>query len=287
MSLRNSSYNMAAMLSTCTVEEQQSITHILWSEGVKPEIYRRMKVQYGDSCLGEGRVYEWVERFQNGRQNISDEHWSGRPVSVATETVKQQIEQQILDYRQVTIDEISVEFNMSHSSAYSIVHDDLGYSKVCSRWVPRQLSDDHKCARHTICQEYLDRHTHEGDAFLHRIVTGDKSWVYHYEPESKRQSTQWKHPLSLASKKFKTHASAGKIMLTIFWVVNGPILVHFQEKDQTVTSARYSDMLVNELKPAIRSKCRGLLSKRVLLLHDNACPHMAARTVDTLRALKF
>ena len=38
-----------------------------WSEGVKPsEIYGRMKVQYGDSCLSQGRVYEWVERFQNG-----------------------------------------------------------------------------------------------------------------------------------------------------------------------------------------------------------------------------
>jgi len=41
-----------------------------------------MKVQYGDSCLSQGRVYEWVERFQNGRQNVSDEHRSGRPVSV-------------------------------------------------------------------------------------------------------------------------------------------------------------------------------------------------------------
>jgi len=63
--------------------------------------------------------------------------------------------------------------------------------------------------------------------------------------------------------------------------------VDFQEKGQTVTSAPYSDMLVNEMKPTIRSKCRGLLSKRVLLLHDNARPQMAAHTVDTLRALKF
>jgi hypothetical protein len=46
-------------------------------------------------------------------------------------------------------------------------------------------------------------------------------------------------------------------------------------------------MLVNELKPAIRSKRQGLLSKRVLLLHDNARPHTAAHTVDTLHALKF
>jgi len=60
---------------------------------VKPsELYRRMKIQYVDSCLSQGRVYEWVERFQNGRQNVSDEHRSGRPVSVASKTVKQQVE---------------------------------------------------------------------------------------------------------------------------------------------------------------------------------------------------
>jgi hypothetical protein len=53
-----------------------------------------------------------------------------------------------------------------------------------------------------------------------------------------------------------------------------------------VTSVRYSDMLVNEMKPAIRSKRRELLSKSVLLLHDNARQHMAVHTVEKLRALK-
>jgi hypothetical protein len=104
---------------------------------------------------------------KNRRQNVSVEHQSGRPVSVATETVKHQIEQRIHDYRRVTIDKIAVEFNMSHDSAFSIVHDDLGYRKVCSRWVPRQLSDDHKRAHQTICQEHLYYHAREGDAFLH------------------------------------------------------------------------------------------------------------------------
>jgi len=43
----------------------------LWSGDVKPsEIYRRMKIQYGNSCLSQGRVYEWVERFQNWRQTL-------------------------------------------------------------------------------------------------------------------------------------------------------------------------------------------------------------------------
>jgi hypothetical protein len=88
-----------------------------------------MKVQYGDSCLSQWRVYEWVERFKNGQQNISDEHWRGRPVSVATETVKQQIEQRSHDYRRVTIDEIALAFNMSHGCAYSIVHMTSGIGK--------------------------------------------------------------------------------------------------------------------------------------------------------------
>ena len=47
--------------------------------------------------------------------------------------VKQQVEQRIRDSRRVTVDEIAAEFNMSHGSAYNIVHNDLGYRKVCSR----------------------------------------------------------------------------------------------------------------------------------------------------------
>jgi len=46
-------------------------------------------------------------------------------------------------------------------------------------------------------------------------------------------------------------------------------------------------MLQRELKPAIRSKRRGKLWKEILLLHDNACPHTAAHTLETLKQLKW
>lgn len=127
----------------------------------------------------------------------------------------------------------------------------------------------------------------EGDSFLNRIVTGDETWIHYYEPESKRQSMEWKHPESPAKKKFKVQPSAGKLMLTVFWDSKGPIIEHYQEQGSTVNSARYSEMLCNHLRPAIRSKRRGLLSKGVLLLHDNARPHTAAHTVETLQRLNF
>jgi hypothetical protein len=64
-------------------------------------------------------------------------------------------------------------------------------------------------------QHFL-QHTEEGEDMLNSIVTGDESWVHHYQPESKRASVQGKHPSSPSSKKFKVTPSAGKVMLTVF-----------------------------------------------------------------------
>jgi histone-lysine N-methyltransferase SETMAR len=107
-------------------------------------------------------------------------------------------------------------------------------------------------------------------------------------PESKRQSLEWKHPTSPAKKKkFKTQPSAGKVMLTVFWDSQGPILEPYQERGTTVSSAHYSETLCDKLKPAIQ----GLLLKGVALLHDSAHPHTAAHTVahtvETLCHLNF
>ena len=90
-----------------------------------------------------------------------------------------------------------------------------------------------------------------------------------------------------SSKILKTQPSAGKLMLAVFWVSQGPILESYQERGTTVTSATYCDMLQRKVKPAIRSKRRGKLSKEILLLHKNARPHTAARTVETLKKLKW
>jgi histone-lysine N-methyltransferase SETMAR len=110
-------------------------------------------------------------------------------------------------------------------------------------------------------------HCHvEGEQFLVRIVTGDKTWVHYYEPESKRQSTEWQHTSSPAKKKFKSAPSAGKLMLILFCDMNGLILKYYQEKGERVNSVKYSTMLEEKLKPALRSCHHGLLSKGVLLL---------------------
>jgi hypothetical protein len=56
----------------------------------------------------------------------------------------------------------------------------------------------------------MGRFEEEGEGFLWRIVTGDETWVHHYDPENKTQSMKHPHKGSPAPKKFKTKASAQK-----------------------------------------------------------------------------
>ena len=73
----------------------------------------------------------------------------------------------------------------------------------------------------------------------------------------------------------------------LFWDSRGPLVEHYMPRETTVTSASYCDLLQNHLKPAIRSKCRGLLMTGVLLQHDNVQPHTAHATAATIEDMHF
>jgi len=112
----------------------------------------------------------------------------------------------------------------------------LGFRKVCARWVPRMLSDEMKAERVHISRKLLEHFEKEGGDFLKKIVTGDETWVHHYDPEKKRQSMEYRHKESPQPKKFKTQASAGKVMLTVFWNSERVVLADFLEKETTINS---------------------------------------------------
>jgi histone-lysine N-methyltransferase SETMAR len=76
-------------------------------------------------------------------------------------------------------------------------------------------------------------------------------------------------------------------MLTLFWDERGVILEHYMPRGNTVSSTTCADLLKNHLRPAIKSKQRGLLSTGVLMQHDDARLHNARSTVATIQDLSF
>jgi len=132
----------------------------------------------------------------------------------------------------------------------------LGYRKVCARWVPHLLTEDHKGQRKAITSGLLQRYRHEGNDFFLRIVTGDESWFHNFEPEMKQQSMEWCHFHSPSKKKAKTVPSAAKVMGTVFWDAEGLILAEFLEPGQAITAVRYVQTL-HKFRRALRHKRLG------------------------------
>jgi hypothetical protein len=75
---------------------------------------------------------------------------------------------------------------------------------------------------------------------------------------------------------------AGKLMGTVSWDHRGVLLVEFMEKGTTINAASYCATL-ERLKTTIKRKRLGLLTKGVLILHDNARPHVATATQELLK----
>jgi hypothetical protein len=87
-----------------------------------------------------------------------------------------------------------------------------------SKWrLPEECTTEEKCSAVCFFLWYAD----EGEDMLNRIVTGDESWVHHYQPKSMSASMQWKHPSSPSTKKFKVTSmlTAGKLCLPCFWIL--------------------------------------------------------------------
>jgi len=102
--------------------------------------------------------------------------------------------------RRLTVREIAEDCNISVGSCHEILVEKLGMHRVAAKFVPQLMSQDQKDNRVTICQEFLD-HANDDDMFTRQIITGDETWVYGYDVETKVQSLQWVGKFSPRPKK--------------------------------------------------------------------------------------
>jgi histone-lysine N-methyltransferase SETMAR len=57
--------------------------------------------------------------------------------------------------------------------------------RISAKFVPRLLSDDQKAHRVSVCRE-LKQQACDYPNFISNIITGDETWVYGYDPETKQ-----------------------------------------------------------------------------------------------------
>jgi len=81
-----------------------------------------------------------------------------------------------------------------------------GERKICAKMVPRLLNEGQKERRVQVCRNILEQLETEPN-LLKRVATGDESWIFDYDPLTKRQSLELKSALSPRPKKARMFTS--------------------------------------------------------------------------------
>ena len=131
--------------------------------------------------------------------SVESEACFGRPSTSQNEEVIEKVCQIVMEDCCLTLRKI-VEVGISRGSVYSILTEDLCMWRVSAKFIPKLLTEQQKDLCVKIAQDMLDCANNDLE-FTKTIITGDETWIYNYDPESKFQSLQWKHLKSPRPKK--------------------------------------------------------------------------------------
>ncbi|XP_049271908.1 histone-lysine N-methyltransferase SETMAR-like [Rhipicephalus sanguineus] len=248
------------------------------------ETIGKIKTAFGDDAMSRTQIKEWYNRFKDGRTSVESEPRSGRPSTCRNDQVITEVNAVVMRDRRVTMREIAEEVGISTFSAHSIMTEDLAMKRVAAKFVPELLTVEQKQLRVEVSHDMLD-FTSSDSNFMNTIITGDESWVYGYDPETKSQSSQWKHFTSPRPKKARQLRSNVKVMLSAFFDSRGVLHHEYAPQGQTITKEYYRDAL-RRLRDAVRRKRPELWSTGNWRIHHDDAPAHSSH-LRTLKGQRF
>lgn len=265
------------------IEQRVNLKFLVKLNKTPTECCAMLKEVYGEESLSRARVFEWYKRFREGREDVNDDERPGRPSTSRTDENINKINEIVRKDRRLSIRMIAEMVNIDKETARQILHDNLNMRKVCAKMVPRLLSPDQKENRKRICTDIL-KEIENNPNFLERVITCDETWIFQYDPETKKQSMHWKTPGSPRIKKARQSKSKFKAMLIVFFDRKGVILEHWVPEGQTVNQ-NYYKFVLETLRERIRKK-RPEFWKNGFILHQDNAPAHSALSVKQFLAQK-
>ena len=204
-----------------TLEERYAIKFCFKLGKTASETYGMLQTAFRPSCMNRASVFEWHKRFKEGKESVWDDERCGRSKEVRTPELIGQIENFMDKDRRLSIETISTQFDVSVGTVHTIIREELKMRKICAKFVPRVPREDQKERRCHDNREMVEL-INSDPAVLDALVTCDDSWIYCYDPETKSQSSQWKHAGSHRHKKARQSKCNLKLfMIPLFFLFFG------------------------------------------------------------------
>ena len=141
------------------------------------------------------------------------------------------------------------------SSVLKILREQLGLRKICTRWVPHLLTDKQKQSWVRLASQVIEKYDKCDPRCLEEIVTGDETWICHFQPDSKVKNKGWvssEGDRPVIAGRCKT---SNRMLYAIFFDSKGPVLQIPVPKGSSVTGKFYRESVLTQLVDFYQ-KCR-------------------------------
>ena len=223
----------------------------------------------GEDVLSIHVAQNWFNRFKNGNLELDDLPRSGRPLEMNMDRLKHLIEQ---DPR-LTSRCLAEQLGCSHTAVENHMNE-LGKTWRYGVWIPHELLRHQLQYRVDTCMDLMTYHRNY--QWLRNLITGDEKWVLYINYKHKRQ---WLSPGQTGVATPNTGLHPKRVMLSVWWGVNGIIFWEILPNGYTITADIYCQQL-----DRVAEKLKGKLDP-IYYLHDNARPHVAKSTCKKLLKL--
>ncbi len=236
-------------------------------EWTHKEARTALETVFGRHVMHVMKSRRWYRQFRGGCTSLVDLDRAHRHKTGRTPANVQAVRNIIDTDKSITLAALVTQTRLSQTSVHRIIRKDLQLHLRCAKLLPAFLTPRHivECFNHA---SHMLQMVRNRPSYLKKIVTMDEAWCYQYDPELKRQASQW---LALGEPR-PSHPrwtiSIKKILLVAFFDYRG--MVHFEYiRGGTVDTATFIQILTR-FREALRLK-RPHLTR---LLHmDNAPAH--------------
>ena len=167
----------------------------------------------------------------------------GRPKTVTTPKIIDQIHELILKDRRISAKSIADQLGISREWVRSIIQRRFGHVEALREVGPDMPERGSKTSTVPVVRANFGIFRRDPNDFLSRLVTMDETWIYHYDPETKQQSMEWRHSGSPRTKKFRVKNFAGELLASIFGAQDVVHLIDYLPNGQIINAEYYSSLI--------------------------------------------